>query len=582
MVTRQSTWILLGASLVACHQTIDPCPRGYRASRDRDHCVVGDLLDASAEPVVEASPDDLEGAEPDLPDADAGGSVEEDANTLASGTMDGAAETGAQDDAASEVLDATLDTDSVAASDATSAPDTSLADAATICAPSGVEAWRAAHLKSDIRDRITQCRANCDNDVTCVDLCLRRPTGIQDCEACTHAETACSSDWCGYACLPSRTDRACLACLCQADCVRTFESCADRDLGFCGPELFTFGASPAGPALDSTAVLLAKSTTGGLAMTKFDLATQLFADHFPLINHFPNGHAKLISLSLPALELVLHYGASCAQPPCTVRGYPMLRDGSFGTPVFEERWETDYVDVEAFSLAGESYLVRLSDQSSARPSVDNLSIDRVTWNSERNLAVSTPALRTGILSPTSRHYTQIEPFTLGGELFFFLLSPESGEALVMHLQATPTGLDLGAASDAIHWSLGWDRLEAFKSFGHWYLFTYKSGRVAVDQEPAGQTRIWQPRLDTQGRVVLDQPVFDALRGAGDSHALSFSDGSGRARVLLYQELLGRLSTYLLDADPAQWPENFSIAQQVQQRGRTPPWDVLGLVKEGKW
>ncbi len=590
MVVGAFVWIALGLVLTACHQSVDPCPRGLRVSRDLDHCVPGARVDSATEPVEESSSEGSDGPdanEPDRLDADPAGlqvdaGESQDVETSAS-AMDAVVPVGAEAAAGPTDNDAQL-----ADGGPSLPPDAEGSEASTpsadagMCSRSDLDAWRGAHLRNDIRDRVTQCRVDCDNDVACADLCMRRSAGMAGCNQCTRAEAECSARFCNYACLASRTDQMCLSCLCQSDCISAFESCAGTELALCTVELFTFGPSAGGGPLDAAALLLGKSTTGALAITKFDATTQQLADDLTAINHFPSGAAQLVPVSFAERDLVLHYTASCNATPCTVRGYPVLRDGSFAAPVFEERWEAGFVDIEAFSLAGARYLVRMRDQGGGTTASENLFIDRLDWNHEQQRLQSAPILRTRVVPPRSQGYRQVEPFSLGGDTFLFLLAPETGDAVILRVRSTSVGLELTPASDAISWSPGWDLVEGFKSLGRWYLLVSKSGRVATDQEPAGQARIWQPRLSPQGSVGLDVPVLDEQWSAGITQVLSFTDASGRARVLLNLEALGRLRIHELEGESARWHEDFLVPHQEQFRGRVPPWDLLGVVRDGKW
>lgn len=612
-------WVgVLLVAVGACSEDVNPCAEGFRISYKEDRCVAMVVPDADVSPATpsEASADDAEpdgtriddaSSEPDAsgPDLTDTGVVDtsSDASDAAAAPMDADMDaTHLVDAEAPDVItamdsaDGALDAGELdAASDADpadGATDGSTLDAADAdavvpaCSSEDTDAWRAGHLRSDMRDAAAHCRVSCDAGIDCADDCLRQANNVQDCKSCTLAQTRCAAERCTYACLPSagRSNRTCLACLCQTDCFGVFSSCAGRELGLCSAELFASDPSVQKGPLQQPAILFGKSGTGLLRNARIDPDTAVQGTELG-VTYIPTGPARFLDLSIDGRDFALYYSAVCAAPPCTVLAYPLLEDGTFGVPFSAGRWEQDFIDAEFFSAHGAKYLMRTRLPNVSEPA--NVWIDRVALDASTQRLVLTPVARSTLRSGTDQHYDRAEPLAIEDDVYLFAHAPRSGEARFFRLVPASEGVDLVPASGAFFLSKGWDRVEAFRSDDRWYLFGFKTGQVETSGEAAGQAQLWTLTRDAQGRVGLGDSIFNDFWGVGFTYALSYTAPSGRASFVFIAPQTESapeavVETYPLGADPAGWSDNFRWDVVRTVRRGDPRWDIFGLVKQGKW
>lgn len=578
MVRPSSPLLWAAILLAACGQSINPCPSGFREDRQRDRCVPSRTANASPATIEDDTSAPIE--------EDAGSEgMEAETGTLPEGAqpLDGATETGVDADAA-DPPDAPTTTDAQrddSEAGAEGGVDAAQDGSAGSCSADDLAAWRNAHLVKDMRVTIHNCRVSCDGAYDCADTCLRQSAGIRGCADCTRAQTECAGPWCSYACLASRTDRICLACLCQTDCVDRFSSCAGADLGVCDPSLYGPETPVETPALGAPALLLGKTLSGALLSSRFDAATGV-AGADATIPSFPSGEMQLVTWSIGGRQLAFHYSVSCHSPPCTVRAYPVLDDGSFGTPLYAERWEAGLEDLEVFAASGGSYLAGLRQLEDVSSPLRDLWLTRLEWSSEQGRPVRSLDLRLPLKAAGARAYTLLEPFAIGTTTFLFLSAPATGEVRVLRVAASELGVELLEAGSLPNWSLGWDRVEAFKSAGTWYLLAYKSGEVPVSDEPASEARIFRPSLDQEGNVSLGAPLFEGRLAAELTHLRSYVGGQGLAHLILHSGSTGRTDVHPITADPSGWTDALAQPAFSKQRGRVSPWNVLEIVRSRKW
>jgi hypothetical protein len=293
---------------------------------------------------------------------------------------------------------------------------------------------------------------------------------------------------------------------------------------------------------------------------------------------------------MPEEEVVFVYSASCAAAPCETRAYTLSPTGTFDALVYQTRWDSDFSDMESFSLRGVRYLVRVRAEGEARnrDAADDLLIDRLEWENANGarLLRAQPVARTKLSTPIKQRYTQVESFAISGEVFLFLLATNSGENRFLRVQEEGAELVLVPASPPLVWSGGWDLVESFKSFEIWYLLAFKTGRFRAPGEQAGTIQIWQPRVDGQGQVGPGTLAYEAFWGSpGLDNLAAFTGNQGEATLALYNSSQGVLHFARLAQDSRLWPSQsfgLSVVVQTHSRPPVPPWDAMELYGHGQW
>ncbi len=597
---------LVLCALVGCSSSADFCPRGYRAVREQDRCVLevamndaptsSETSEAETSTWQEIEEADGSGLELDaseqenVSEQDAGEGLSFDMDATAPPTqLDGDMDAVNADEAFVDVQGTLADAAPVDV-EWVDAPD-GMNDASLFppCSEQDVMRWGEGHRSEGLRALITGCGIPCDGGIACADECARRASGVATCNECTRTEVACIARWCVDACGPASTDGECLTCICGADCVATFEQCSGHTLAVCAESQIGVSNDAGTRPLSSLGLLFARSATGLTVSAQLDrLSCEMAADR--RIGFLPAGPRRFLSVSMPEGEVVFVYSASCAAPPCEAHAYTLSETGTFDAHVYESRWDADFSDLEIFSLRGARYLLRVRDDGATptRDAADDLLIDRLEWGNANGVRVlrTVPVSRGKLLTPIRQRYTQAEAFAVGDDVFLFLLSPITGENRFLRVQQEGTGLELVPASPALVWSSGWDLVESFKSFGTWYLLAFKTGRLRAAGELAGTIRIWQPTLDSQRQLGLGSPVYGEFWGSpGLDHVAAFTGAQGEANLALYNSAQGALIFARLAQDYTVWPsQSFGLNNAIRwyTRPPVPPWDTMEMYGHGQW
>jgi hypothetical protein len=605
--------VIAVAMLSACRADVDPCPQGFRVASREDRCVPAARSDSAApldhdDAAMDTDPTRVPAEGDSAAEAlvDAGPQNAAEAATDASGSNGTApALDGSADMDASPLDGRPTDLDAMSVSDASDldaqAPDRAIdgelpdaEDAAPsdaepfdarvpACSMDDTAAWRALHLRPDLRVVLENCNKNCEAGVDCFDRCLRQASGVQACEPCTRAQSACATAQCGYVCLFSSSDRNCLACLCQTDCMAEFTGCAERDLEICSPALLASDAHAGKGPLRQPAMVFGKSVTGLLKSALVDSgAGTVGADVH--VTHIPPGPARFVDLMIGGSTYAFFHTRTCTKPPCTALAHPLLEDGTFGVPLSAGRWDADYIDLETFSAQGATYLLRTRAPTAGMP--ETVLIDHLELDAEGPRLVPTSAARATLLSGTQQYYDRAEAFAFGDDAYLLLHAPRSGEGRFFRVAPKASGVELVPASGAFFLSKGWDRIEAFRSGENWFLFGLKTGSAETSDEPPGQVHIWSPKRDAQGRVTLES-IFTEYWGDSLKHIFSFAGESGLATFVLYAPVAAPdgsdvLEVYQLGPTPSNWRTDFLAPTVRKTRKGNPPWDTIALLRQGKW
>ena len=542
--------VVVGALLWAgCVRSVDPCPQGLEALRSEDRCVAVDR--AQVEP--DADPLPRAGA------VDAG--------------MDGAVGAGE-----ASVGDAQVDAhDGYAAGDAASEGGR---PAPGPCSPADVDAWAAFHEDPSLTAKLSVCYAASCAGSSCEPVeCVSASAQLAGCSECAWAQASCTLALCGAACTVQRGQKECLACLCEAGCVTAFEACAEQALGVCG-DLWGRTATPGEYELALPLLVRAKSQTGGLRVTPIDLHSEadfpLAAEHHPSV-----GFAHLTAFSLEGRHYLLQHKSRCGSDPCIARIYPVLSSGEFATPVYWEEWTRGWDHSEVFQLAGAAYLLRYKT-GVAPADVEppgQVRIERIAL--EGGDIVLDAQLEQIWLSSEGKPWAGIRAFAHAGtvQLLLYTTGPKTRLSL-RRVQGDGRRLSVAAGAE-LNWSGGWDVFEPFRLDQRWFLFAYKSGRVPVQQEPAGHARVVAFFADDSGMTLLSPALYDAVWSLGLSHVISYRQAEASYLVVHNQEL-GDTVVHRIAAEPARWRAELSSPLHVEDWGFRPPWDVVEVVMKDEW
>ena len=570
---------------IGCSQTLNPCPAGERLNRSQDRCV------AVLEPDAGDDDEPLSDAEPGLTTADDSSASDSGDDALDSGsTGDDALDSGSTGDDAldsgSFVADAGQDGETTgdAEPDGTTAALDAAQDAEAdtqppVCSQADVQAWSAGHLAEGLVALITACYGSCKEDALCADTCVHDQIGLQGCSACTSAQSACTSSLCGAACTVSKSDKMCLACLCEADCVGIFERCASAEIAVCSPALFGRDATAAEHTLDTPILLRQKTQTGGLRAVRLEVSgTQTWPTSSTF--QFSTGFETLLSFPIAGLEYVLHAKSTCAAEPCIARISPILSDGSFGRPVYDQSWTRGFDHVDMFMVGATPYLLRY--KSGRVASVDDPAgtvwVDRIDSNAEQTALTLTSVARTVWLGSGQEAFAEIEPFQLAGSTFLLLRAQATGEVRVLRVQQPdPLALTFTALTSTVSWP-DVDIVETVRVGSDWFVFTYDNAAGDVKQ---GTARLFGFVSEGDGQLSLTAPLYESSWAERVSHAIGHAAG-GASFLITHDAATGRANQRALASDTTSWPDTFGTVLRTQAVGFNPPWNVVEIAGQGKW
>ena len=241
------------------------------------------------------------------------------------------------------------------------------APALQACSAEDSDAWRSAHLQPGLVALGKSCYVSCGKlfagcyecaeRSACTAAYVYEASAVAECSTCTNAEAACTARLCHHACRNSGTDTMCLGCLCEAGCLSAFEQCAGTQLNLCTPLLYGRDASAEDYVLSTPIFLRSKRETGGVrgvSLVPDAPATWPTSSQIQL----SEGYAHLVSFALEGREYVVHAKSQSQDEPCISRIWPVLSDGSFGRPVYEDVWTRGFDQVETFVVDGKVYLLR--------------------------------------------------------------------------------------------------------------------------------------------------------------------------------------------------------------------------------
>ncbi len=555
-------FLLLASALGACNSEPNPCPAGTRPHYDLNRCVaaidpsVGSTTDGGAtvrDAAVDASQgqDALGDAGPsDTNDMDAQAPLgEPDAGTADAGTADaGTADAGV--DAGSE--------------DAGTMQD---AQSPGICSQADRDAWHDFHLASGLVQTVTTCGAQgCVLGACPAATCTREAAQLQACDTCVEAEATCLLQRCGSACSDASTDPECRACVCEADCVQAFETCAQTSLSAC-ENVHGRDSTNEERVLSGPIVFRQKSATGALSSAALVAAPSKPKLGFSFTQRQSIGWTKILAWSQGLTDYLLQYKGACSTPPCLVRISPVLSNGSLGRPALETRWPAGFTELEVIALEGRVFLALYAPTlalDGAAPGVL-----RVLEVIERSGSIELAKRLETSMRSSGNAWSLVETVMVADVPHLLLYDAATGEVQVHKLTVSADAVSL---SDGGQWQseAGWTAIEAFSHGLVPYLLTYEA--------VAGATRIVS-LLDTDGKVGLGTALFQgtwpkAVTGVHTFHI------AGETFLLRHTQTTGSVDVTRLASDANGWSTSLGTASYVDAWGKTPPWDLVAIAHAG--
>ncbi len=548
--------------LVACSQTLNPCPEGSEVAFDLDRCVM-------IAPVEK--PDAGDGPAPRD-----GGDTEMDAGEMDAGATDaGATDAGVTDGGGDGTTDATPDS---------AAPEPDAEVEPPVCSEQDVTAWRAFHEREGIVADLTACFALGCTALECpAAACVRERAGVAACEACTQAEAECTVSYCGTACGTKGRDEWCRACVCEAGCVQRFDTCARESLDVCAGVYGRDGeASERG--LDGPLMIRAKTATGLIDLGALAPAPSEGMS-FSQRQSWSVGSWRFIAFPVADAHYVLQHKSRCGDEPCIARISPFLRDATFGRPAYLDNWSRGWDTIEPFRVDGQTYLLRY--KSGAEP-VDRepkgyARIDRLELDASASTLRLVGVYESQWHAPIQEAWSSVRMFALGGRVHLLRYGTGRDGALELLGVSVVQGgaITLSSVADALSWSSGWDRFETLVSAGRTYLIAYKSGLIPLSDEPAGTVRVIPLSRANDDNVSLLPTVFEASWPTGLTHLIGYRNGT-HDYLFRYSTADLQASLIRLDA-PALWTTD-SLGSVVYSSRWTasPVFDAVEVVHDGKW
>ncbi len=550
------TLTIVGA--LGCAGAEDPCPPGSIAVGSQDRCLARssvmtpDASDDRGPPDAQILPDATM-ADAAVAPIDKDAEVESDSSVM---------------DASQQDADVTADAE---------AP-------APVCSATDLTAWKAYHQQEDLVASFVECsKLECTQQSCPAQTCVRAAAGVSGCGECPELEAACVRVHCFSACGEPGSDRECLACMCEAGCVESFETCAGESTALCsenfhGQDLPVDDLTLAGPML-----VRMKPETGLLNAAA--ISTLLPASQaFSFSDHQSTGFGLLASFSHHGRSYLIEHKNDCADTPCLTRISVMSKHGALGHPVYLEAWSHGWDKLATFVLGQDAYLVRYKTgaiSADVEPK-GHLRIERIVFDASERTATLEPVLDEQATPIFGGGWSALETLAIDKTPHLLTYGTErTGELTFWRIQELGGKVTRTQVSNDLTWPRGYDVFDTFQANGRTFIAAYASGRAPVTDVPVGHGSFIEPLVVSATEIALNTAVFEGDLGPGLTHIVGFQR-LGSSALLRFASATGEVSIVDLPSDPSAWASQPWRTAYGMRWGARPQWKLVEVIKPNAW